>query len=83
MGWGLQSHFRVKPNPLLRLGWGFDNYIFVLPENQTCPESDVDDGARKPPDKLKLFENGMIGCRRVINSHIHNLAPKSQRTIKS
>ena len=24
-GWGLQSHFRVKPNHLLRLGWGFDN----------------------------------------------------------
>ena len=24
-GWGLQSHFRVKPNLVLRLGWGFDN----------------------------------------------------------
>ena len=23
--WGLQSHFRVKPNLVLRLGWGFDN----------------------------------------------------------
>ena len=24
-GWGVQSHFRVKPNHLVRLGWGFDN----------------------------------------------------------
>ena len=24
-GWGLQSHFRVKPNRCVRLGWGFDN----------------------------------------------------------
>ena len=22
--WGLQSHFMVKPNLVLRLGWGFD-----------------------------------------------------------
>ena len=24
-GWGLQSHFIVKPNLVLRLRWGFDN----------------------------------------------------------
>ena len=24
-GWGVQSHFQVKPNLVLRLGWGFDN----------------------------------------------------------
>ena len=24
---GLQSHFIVKPNLVLRLGWGFDNYL--------------------------------------------------------
>ena len=23
--WGVQSHFIVKPNLVLRLGWGFDN----------------------------------------------------------
>ena len=28
VGWGgvVQSHFIVKPNIVLRLGWGFDNY---------------------------------------------------------
>ena len=25
VGWGLQSNFVVKPNLVLRLGWGFDN----------------------------------------------------------
>ena len=25
MGWGLHSHYIVKPNLVLRLGWGFDN----------------------------------------------------------
>ena len=25
-GWGLQSYFIVKPNLVLRLGWGFDNF---------------------------------------------------------
>ena len=24
-GWGLHSHYIVKPNHVLRLGWGFDN----------------------------------------------------------
>ena len=24
-GWVVQSHFIVKPNLVLRLGWGFDN----------------------------------------------------------
>ena len=26
-GWGLQSHFHVKPNLVLRLGWGFDKML--------------------------------------------------------
>ena len=25
-GWGVQSHFVVKPNLVLMLDWGFDNY---------------------------------------------------------
>ena len=25
VGWGLHSHYIVKPNLVLRLGWGFDN----------------------------------------------------------
>ena len=33
-GWGLQSHFHVKPNRCvevrLRLGWGFDNNQFIF-----------------------------------------------------
>ena len=24
--WGLQSHFHVKPNRCVVLGWGFDNF---------------------------------------------------------
>ena len=28
-GWGLHSHYIVKPNLVLRLGWGFDN-IFLF-----------------------------------------------------
>ena len=29
--WGVQSHFRVEPNLVLRLGWGFDkNKIFAM-----------------------------------------------------
>ena len=28
--WGLQSHFHVKPNLVLRLGWGFDNSYFGI-----------------------------------------------------
>ena len=27
MGWGLHSHFIVKPNLVLRFGWGFDNLV--------------------------------------------------------
>ena len=27
VGWGLHSHYIVKPNLVLRLGWGFDNYL--------------------------------------------------------
>ena len=27
VGWGVQSHFIVKPNLVLRLGWGFDNLL--------------------------------------------------------
>ena len=27
VGWCLQSHFIVKPNLVLRLGWGFDKNI--------------------------------------------------------
>ena len=30
VGWGLQSHFHVKPNRLLRLGWGFDNLTIII-----------------------------------------------------
>ena len=30
MGGGLHSHYIVKPNLVLRLGWGFDNCIFFL-----------------------------------------------------
>ena len=30
VGWGVQSHFIVKPNLVLRLGWGFDNYLEIL-----------------------------------------------------
>ena len=31
MGWGgvVQSGFIVKPNLVLRLGWGFDNFIKI------------------------------------------------------
>ena len=29
-GWGLQSHFIVKSNLVLRLGWGFDNIEMEL-----------------------------------------------------
>ena len=31
VGWvgGVQSHFIVKPNLVLRLGWGFDNYVWA------------------------------------------------------
>ena len=33
VGWGMQSHFRVKPNRCVVLcwGWGFDNIVLVLP----------------------------------------------------
>ena len=27
MGWGLHSHYVVKPNLVLGLGWGFDNLV--------------------------------------------------------
>ena len=27
---GMHSHYIVKPNLVLRLGWGFDNNYFVL-----------------------------------------------------
>ena len=30
--WGLQSHFIVKPNLVLRLGWGFDKIGSVTAE---------------------------------------------------
>ena len=30
VGWGVQSHYRVKPNLVLRLGWGFDNKMVSL-----------------------------------------------------
>ena len=29
-GWGVHSHYIVKPNLVLRLGWGFDNMACVL-----------------------------------------------------
>ena len=34
VGWGLQSHFIVKPNLVLRLGWGwgFDNFDSLMKE---------------------------------------------------
>ena len=44
--WGVQSHFVVKPNLVLRLGWGFDNTgilhathteIFFWWGGQKCP----------------------------------------------
>ena len=31
VGWGVQSHYIVKPNLVLRLGWGFDNCLIMLP----------------------------------------------------
>ena len=33
-GWGMHSHFRVKPNRCVVLcwGWGFDNNMNMLPE---------------------------------------------------
>ena len=31
MGWGVHSHYVVKPNIVLRLGWGFDN--IQVPKN--------------------------------------------------
>ena len=27
LGWGSHSHYVVKPNLVLRLGWGFDNLV--------------------------------------------------------
>ena len=30
VGWGVQSHFQVKPNLVLRLGWGFDNTLMSM-----------------------------------------------------
>ena len=28
--WGLHSHYIVKPNLVLRLGWGFDKNIWTI-----------------------------------------------------
>ena len=39
-GWGgaggLQSHFVVKPNIVLRLGWGFDNSNIYTTHKNEC-----------------------------------------------
>ena len=34
MGWSVHSHYIVKPNLVLRLGWGFDNIIYLPPNCQ-------------------------------------------------
>ena len=42
-GWGLRSHYIVKPNLVLMLGWGFDNMDFLreqgVPDHQRLHKS--------------------------------------------
>ena len=50
MGWGLHSHYIVKPNLVLRLGWGFDN---ILSELELPPLLD-------PLESFEEFRNNFL-----------------------
>ena len=41
VGWGLHSHYIVKPDLVLRLGWGFDNSVFFRKDKKLRINSKV------------------------------------------
>ena len=65
-GWGLRSHFIAKPNLVLWLGWGFDNWKPEYQEkteypNKICHIRFYMNGKSEKPGSL--FKKRIIDCR--------------------
>ena len=43
----VQSHFIVKPNLLLRLGWGFDNKTLITPLKHFIKQAELGKAQQK------------------------------------